>query len=415
MEKPLKLVRLKQLKKAADNPKQREKIETQISRLELDIALEKADIVPGKEKYLINFPIKSNIKFVQIYPCDLTDFNFDMESNSVPMFISKIPGTAQHFIGKIYYKSRYNGFSKALQSFIEDGFTQVFEEKNYENQEEFMEDLAEGEIGGLTKKCWFIKSLELLAGNKTYSLDHLVVNINPAAPYNPTPTGIDQDAVSFFYHDKSGYHYCPGERGFHFAIGTIIDKNQFKILIQNIFEKSKPSSEALYEATAGNETFEMVQDAITSSWSAYLGMPPSNLMRAVLDNNESSVKELLKAHADPNVQIEGVTALMAAKNIAIVQQLLTAGADVNLKDKEGRTALIRAVLNNNGPLVEKLLKAHADPDIQDNQGETALTWAKLFGHDRIVSLLLEAGANPMSEEQSKPVQKHDKSDIGESI
>jgi ankyrin repeat protein len=40
-----------------------------------------------------------------------------------------------------------------------------------------------------------------------------------------------------------------------------------------------------------------------------------------------------------------------------VRTLILAGADVNARDKEGKTALMRAV-NNNEPAAARLLKTH---------------------------------------------------------
>ena len=46
----------------------------------------------------------------------------------MPAFISKIPGQAQHFIGKIKYTSKETDLDKAVADFVANGFTKSFED-----------------------------------------------------------------------------------------------------------------------------------------------------------------------------------------------------------------------------------------------------------------------------------------------
>lgn len=66
----------------------------------------------------------------------------------------------------------------------------------------------------------------------------------------------------------------------------------------------------------------------------------------------------------------------------------------NERDKDGCTSLIRAVMKNNMELARKLLEdPNVDPRIRDNEGRTALLHAVLLKHDDIVALLLNYLAN----------------------
>ena len=67
-----------------------------------------------------------------------------------------------------------------------------------------------------------------------------------------------------------------------------------------------------------------------------------------------------------------------------VQILLDAGADPDIQDKDGKTALYLATLYGKTKTVKALLDAGASLDIQDKDGKTALYWA---GNEEITKLL----------------------------
>lgn len=92
---------------------------------------------------------------------------------------------------------------------------------------------------------------------------------------------------------------------------------------------------------------------------------------------------------------EGATALMiAAANDkwSWVDELIAAGAKVNLKDNDGWTALMYAALNDSNASLNSLLKAKADLESVDSKGYSALMIALGKGRGTIVEKLVEAGA-----------------------
>ncbi len=80
--------------------------------------------------------------------------------------------------------------------------------------------------------------------------------------------------------------------------------------------------------------------------------------------------------------------------VAAVELLLERGADPNLRDKYGQTALHAAANFGRTATVRLLLAGGAEVDARALDGATPLLFACSWGHESIVDLLLEAGADP---------------------
>lgn len=108
--------------------------------------------------------------------------------------------------------------------------------------------------------------------------------------------------------------------------------------------------------------------------------------------------ELLLQHgADIEARdIEGATALMRAAADRCgdsVAALLASGADINAQDPWGRTALHWAAQGNACRAIRELLKQGTDLEARDGAGMTALFLAATLGKANAVKVLLELGAN----------------------
>ena len=84
------------------------------------------------------------------------------------------------------------------------------------------------------------------------------------------------------------------------------------------------------------------------------------------------------------------TALMRAHDEEMTDVLLRAGADVNLRNAEGYTALIWAAAFNRKGIVKKLIAAGADVNVRNNDGKSAIDLAG----PEIEAILREAGGTP---------------------
>jgi len=146
-----------------------------------------------------------------------------------------------------------------------------------------------------------------------------------------------------------------------------------------------------------------------------------------------AINAFLDGGINPNAQNEsdGRTPLISAAargNLEVTNVLLQRGADVNVKDKKGYTALFHAIeamyedvalaildhpnfdpenrgLNgvtalmsyawrDNKDAVQKLLHRGANVNAQDNDGDAALHGVAKSGNVEIIDMLLEKGADP---------------------
>ncbi|WP_083659525.1 ankyrin repeat domain-containing protein [Pseudomonas sp. PA1(2017)] len=81
-------------------------------------------------------------------------------------------------------------------------------------------------------------------------------------------------------------------------------------------------------------------------------------------------------------------------NVAMLDEFIAAGYDLDTADDKGYTALILAAYHGHRAAVERLLGAGADACAQDWRGNTALMGAIFKGEVRIAKRLLDADCSP---------------------
>ncbi len=116
------------------------------------------------------------------------------------------------------------------------------------------------------------------------------------------------------------------------------------------------------------------------------------LMWAAFNGHTAVSEYLLDAGAEIDAKdSNGRTALLYASSGPFeetVNLLLIKGAEVDVQGTlEGFTALMTAAAEGQVEVVRRLLDHGADRDIEDTDGDTALTFARQNGHTEVVALL----------------------------
>ena len=117
-----------------------------------------------------------------------------------------------------------------------------------------------------------------------------------------------------------------------------------------------------------------------------------NILSLTINSKIAKVEQFINENGDLNSQDElGNNALMIASqcgNLEIAKLLIESKKiNVDLQNKKGNTALILASFLGYSEIVKLLIEAGADRNIKDNYGKTALDYAKENYDNQIKKLL----------------------------
>ncbi len=117
------------------------------------------------------------------------------------------------------------------------------------------------------------------------------------------------------------------------------------------------------------------------------------LMLAAWKNRQEAVRWLLEHGAQPNRTEREWTALHYATfagHAGLVEDLLSAGADVNARSTNGSTAVMMAAREGHAVLAKRLLDAGANPALKNDYADDAVAWAMRQGNFAIAKTFTSA-------------------------
>jgi len=168
--------------------------------------------------------------------------------------------------------------------------------------------------------------------------------------------------------------------------GTVIEMNNSVVVFSRIINIANASIESVSQVILPRD----------KELDSLIGFS-HNVLDLVERGQNVELKKTLDAGADEEViNEEGQTALMLAvlyDHEEILQTLLASGVEIDVADKKGSTALMLAVKYGNIPITQMLINSSAALDSKDKEGMTALMWAAEYGQVSSSQLLIKAGAD----------------------
>lgn len=164
-----------------------------------------------------------------------------------------------------------------------------------------------------------------------------------------------------------------------------------KEIVKTVIEKGVNLSSSYYKSISP------LHVAISGYSKFEFSIKPFKDKEKILEDYLEIIKLLIEAGADVNIKNkEGETPLILSYitfNIEIHELLIKSGANLNEQDKNGYTALMWSSCDSNVELTKLLIKEGADLDMQNNDGDTALIIASRENIREIIKLLIDNNAD----------------------
>ena len=118
---------------------------------------------------------------------------------------------------------------------------------------------------------------------------------------------------------------------------------------------------------------------------------------AAMGGHDDVVKQLIDTEADVNAAESGsgMTPLHGAarwNRLTTAGLLLANGAEVDARDRFGRTALFDAMVKDRFDMIDLLLGSGADLSARNNEGQTPFDWAVAHRKSKLIEHLKSRGA-----------------------
>ncbi len=131
----------------------------------------------------------------------------------------------------------------------------------------------------------------------------------------------------------------------------------------------------------------------------------SALANAANRGNIKLVALLLEQGADPNLRMRLGTPLALADGAAVMKVLLSYGADPNIPDEDGDLPIVGAIDKNNLEEIELLISHGTDVHHANKRGETPIDRAKRRGNYNEVMAFIQASEQAKSDAHPVPLHK----------
>jgi ankyrin repeat protein len=97
--------------------------------------------------------------------------------------------------------------------------------------------------------------------------------------------------------------------------------------------------------------------------------------------------------------------LVEKNNIKEIKKFIEEGGDLNIQDKWGDTALLCAIYKRHLDIAVLLLDNGADKDLKNHNGKTALDYAEKYNYTEIIELLTMSLENRLKEKELRKKEK----------
>jgi hypothetical protein len=157
---------------------------------------------------------------------------------------------------------------------------------------------------------------------------------------------------------------------------------------------------------------------IISDSKAPVTVPEGTLVEAVMRGKIDEVRALIAtgAEIDELDKAQDGTALsmaVAYGHLEIAKLLIAFGADVNARESDGRTPLMRIDSDSSPEMIQELFSAGAKIEVQDTEGKTALMVIAAKGDTaKMLQALIDAGAKINTQDSEERTALMDAADAG---